>query len=105
MSYLFGDHQRALAPLLFPDTDAGSGASRKAAVVPQFGAPAMVPVHKPVSELTIALLVSLGARIPGQVPLQRTNDLSYSLIPPHRAQRADRVRPCHPGTFVGRPRP
>jgi D-proline reductase (dithiol) PrdB len=41
----------------------------------------MVPVHKPVSELMIGLLVSLGARTPGQQPLQRTNDLSYRLIP------------------------
>jgi D-proline reductase (dithiol) PrdB len=79
MSYLFSDHQRALAPLLFPGF--GSEASRKAAVLPRFDAPAMVPVHKPVSELTVGLLVSLGAHAPGQQPLQRTNDLSYRLIP------------------------
>jgi D-proline reductase (dithiol) PrdB len=75
------DHQRALAPLLFPDAEAGAEAGQKAAVLPQFDAPTMVPVDKPVSELTIGLLVSLGARIPGQEPLQRTNDLSYRLIP------------------------
>jgi len=72
MSYLFSDHQRALAPLLSTDT---------AVVLPGFDAPAMVPVHKPVSELRVGLLVSLGARAPGQQPLQRTNDLSYRLIP------------------------
>jgi D-proline reductase (dithiol) PrdB len=78
MSYLFSDHQRALAPLLFPGTTAE--ASRRGPVLPHFAAPPMVPVHKPVSELTIGLLVSLGARGPGQPPLQRTNDLSYRLI-------------------------
>ena len=41
----------------------------------------MVAVLKPVAELTVGLLVSLGARTPGQEPLQRTNDLSYRLIP------------------------
>jgi D-proline reductase (dithiol) PrdB len=81
MPYQYSDHQRALAPLLFPDTDVGSEAFRKAAVLPRFDAPPMVPVHKPVSQLSIGLLVSLGARAPGQKPLQRTNDLSYSLIP------------------------
>jgi len=90
MSYLFSDHQRALAPLLFPDTGAGSQASRQAAVLPRFDAPAMVPVHKPVSELTIGLLVSLGAHAPGQQPLQRTNDLSY------RLWRASRFPDCGP---------
>ena len=81
MSYLYSDHQRALAPLLFPDNEIGSEALRKAAELPDFDAPPMVPVHQPVSELTIGLLVSLGARAPGQQPLQRTNDLSYRLIP------------------------
>jgi D-proline reductase (dithiol) PrdB len=59
MSYLFTDHQRALAPLLFRGT--GSEASRQGAVLPRFDAPPLVPVHKAVSELTIGLLVSLGA--------------------------------------------
>ena len=41
MSYLFSDHQRALAPLLFPNTEFGSRASRQAAVLPRFDAPPM----------------------------------------------------------------
>jgi len=81
MSYLYSDHHRALAPVLFPDADADAGESQKTLVLPRFDAPAMVPAHKPVSELTIGLLVSLGARAPGQEPLRRTNDLSYRLIP------------------------
>jgi len=81
MSYLFSDHQRALAPLLFRGTGVGSGMSQQPPALPRFDAPPMVPVRKPVSELTIGLLVSLGARAPGQQPLQRTNDLSYRLIP------------------------
>jgi D-proline reductase (dithiol) PrdB len=80
MSYLMRDHQRALAPLLFGNTAAGSEAARAAEVLPQFGAPPMVAVHKPVSELTIGLLVSLGARTTAQEPFERTNDLSYRLI-------------------------
>jgi D-proline reductase (dithiol) PrdB len=81
MSYLYSDHQRALAPLLFPDNDIGAEALGKAAALPQFDAPPMMPVQQPVSELTIGLLVSLGARVPRQEPYQRTNDLSYRLIP------------------------
>jgi hypothetical protein len=34
MSYLFSDHQRALAPLLFPATEVGPDALRKAAALP-----------------------------------------------------------------------
>lgn len=81
MSYLYSDHQRALAPLLYRDAGAGSDAPRRSAELPHFDAPTMVPVHKPVPELTVGLLVSLGAHAPGQEPLQRTNDLSYRLIP------------------------
>lgn len=81
MSYLYSDHQRALAPLLFRDAGAGPDAPGRSAALPSFDAPHMVPVHKPVAELTIGLLVSLGAHAPGQEPLQRTNDLSYRLIP------------------------
>ncbi|GLB81415.1 hypothetical protein SRL2020226_39480 [Mycobacterium kiyosense] len=81
MSYLYSDHQRALAPLLYRDAGAGSDAPRRSAELPQFDTPTMVPVHKPVPELTVGLLVSLGAHAPGQEPLQRTNDLSYRLIP------------------------
>ena len=81
MSYLYSDHQRALGPLLFHDTGARPDASRQAAALPRFGAPPMVPLHKPVAELTVGLLVSLGAHAPGQEPLERTNDLSYRLIP------------------------
>jgi D-proline reductase (dithiol) PrdB len=81
MSYLFSEHQRALAPLMFPDAEVGSEAFRRATVLPRFDAPPMVPVHKQVSQSTIGLLVSLGARVSGQEPFQRTNDLSYRLIP------------------------
>lgn len=81
MSYLYSDHQRALAPLLFRDNGAGPDAPRQSAALPHFDAPHMVPVRKPVAELTVGLLVSLGAHAPGQEPLQRTNDLSYRLIP------------------------
>ena len=81
MSYLYSDHQRALAPLLFPGAGAAPDAPHRVAGLPRFDAPAMVPVGKPIAELTIGLLVSLGARAPGQQPLQRTNDLSYRLIP------------------------
>jgi D-proline reductase (dithiol) PrdB len=78
VSYLFSDHQRALAPLLFPG--ASEEAIAKASTLPQFDAPPMVAVRKPLGELTIGLLVSLGAHGPGQEPLQRTNDLSYRVI-------------------------
>jgi D-proline reductase (dithiol) PrdB len=82
MSYLHSDHQRALGPLLYGSSGAGPHAPRRQpAALPRFDAPRMVPVHKPVAELTVGLLVSLGARTPGQEPLQRTNDLSYRLIP------------------------
>jgi len=81
MSYLFSDHQRALAPLLFPGVGVDSEMFRAAGALPKFGNPPMVPVHKPVPELTIGLLVSLGARERGQIPFERTNDLSYRLIP------------------------
>ena len=81
MSYLYSDHQRALSSALYADSEAGPAAPRHSAALPSFGPPAMVPVLKPVAELTVGLLVSLGARTPGQEPLQRTNDLSYRLIP------------------------
>jgi D-proline reductase (dithiol) PrdB len=82
MSYLYSDHQRALGPLLYGDSGAGPAAPRhQPAALPHFDAPPMVAVHKPVAELTVGLLVSLGAHAPGQEPLQRTNDLSYRLIP------------------------
>ena len=55
MSYLFSDHQLALEELGFPDA---------MAVSPHFDAPAMVPVHKSVSELTVGVLVSLGPARP-----------------------------------------
>ncbi len=66
---------------MFPGVGMDSDALRAAAALPQFGDPPMVPVHKPLSELTIGLLVSLGARERGQTPFERTNDLSYRLIP------------------------
>src|SRR5271166_6948047 len=80
MSYLFSDHQRAMAPLLFPGVGADSEAFRAAAALPKLPDPPMVAVHKPVSELTVGLLASLGARESGQEPFERTNDLSYRLI-------------------------
>lgn len=81
MPYLFSDHQRAMAPLLFRGVAADSQVFRAAAALPKFGDPPMVPVPKPVPELTIGLLVSLGARERGDKPFERTNDLSYRLIP------------------------
>lgn len=81
MSYLYRDHQRALAPLLFRDSGAGTDAPERPDALPHFDAPQIVPITKPVTELTVGLLVSLGAHAPGQQPLQRTNDLSYRLIP------------------------
>lgn len=81
MSYLFSDHRAALASLLRGENGAGPDAPPQGAALPRFEAPPMVPVDKPVAELTVGLPVSLGARAPGQEPLQRTNDLSYRLIP------------------------
>ena len=90
MSYLYSDHQRALGPFLCRGTGAGPDAPCQApAALPRFDAPSMVPVRKPVAELTVGLLVSLGARTSGQEPLQRTNDLSYRLIP--RAVPSDQI--------------
>lgn len=51
------------------------------AAPPNFGEPPMVMVERPMSELTVGLLVSLGARGPGQRPLRTTNDLTFNLIP------------------------
>jgi D-proline reductase (dithiol) PrdB len=59
-------------------------ASRRGAVrpgSPDFGEPPIVVIDRPVSELTVGLLVSLGARTPGQHPLATTNDLTYHVIP------------------------
>ncbi len=42
---------------------------RAATALPKFGDPPMVPVPKPVPELTIGLLVSLGARERGRYRL------------------------------------
>jgi D-proline reductase (dithiol) PrdB len=81
MSYLFRDLQRALMTLMLGDAAAAGADPPSAPAFPQFDAPPMVAVNKPVSELTIGLLVSLGAHAPGQEPLQRTNDLSYRVIP------------------------
>jgi D-proline reductase (dithiol) PrdB len=48
---------------------------------PDFGEPPMIPLDRPTSELTVGLLVSLGARTPEQSPLATTNDLSFHVIP------------------------
>jgi D-proline reductase (dithiol) PrdB len=48
---------------------------------PDFGEPPMVVLDRPMSELTVGLLVSLGARTPEQPPLATTNDLSFHVIP------------------------
>ena len=75
MPYLFNDHQRAMAPLLFRGVAADSQVFRAAAALPKFGDPPMVPVPKPVPELTIGLLVeSLGPASAG------TNRLSARMI-------------------------
>lgn len=48
---------------------------------PNFGEPPMVLLDRPRSELTVGLLVSLGARTVEQLPLATTNDLSFHVIP------------------------
>lgn len=48
---------------------------------PDFGEPPMVVLDRPVSESTVGLLVSRGARAPEQLPLAATNDLSFQVIP------------------------
>ena len=50
----------------------------------------MVVRDKPVSQLTVGLLVSPGARTPGRSPLRWTNDLSYHKI--HRSVPSFRDR-------------
>jgi D-proline reductase (dithiol) PrdB len=50
------------------------------AATPNFGEPPMVIVDRPVSELRVGLLVSLGARGPGQPALKATNDLTFHRI-------------------------
>lgn len=52
-----------------------------AAPLPNFGEPPMVMAQKPPSELTVGLLVSLGARTPEQAPLGQINDLAFHEIP------------------------
>jgi hypothetical protein len=47
---------------------------------PDFGEPPMVVLDRPVSESTVGLLVSRGARAPEQLPLAATNDLSFQVI-------------------------
>jgi D-proline reductase (dithiol) PrdB len=59
-------------------------AGRRGAIrpgAPDFGEPPIVLVDRPMSELTVGLLVSLGARTPHQHSLATTNDLSYHVIP------------------------
>jgi D-proline reductase (dithiol) PrdB len=50
------------------------------AAPPNFGEPPMVVVGRPMAELTVGLLVSLGAREPNQRPLRTANDLTFNLI-------------------------
>ena len=57
---------------------ARQGASK--AETPNFGEPPMVVLDRPISELRVGLLVSLGARRPGQEALQTTNDLTFHRI-------------------------
>lgn len=47
---------------------------------PNLPEPTVTPLKKPVSELTIGLITSLGAHAPGQPSLDRTNDLSFREI-------------------------
>jgi D-proline reductase (dithiol) PrdB len=65
-----------------------------AAPLPDFGEPPIVVVRKPLAELTVGLLVSLGARTPEQTPLHTTNDLSFHRIP--RAVPSSQISFDHP---------
>jgi len=47
---------------------------------PDLPEPQLTAVHKPVDELTVGLIASLGAHAPGQPSLGRTNDLSFRTI-------------------------
>src|SRR6266540_2775694 len=49
--------------------------------MPNFDPPQVVPVTKPLRELTVGLLASLGVRTPDQPPLAVTNDLTCRKVP------------------------
>lgn len=76
MAFRFNDHGYALKNGTLPPP----GVVPNEIPMPDMGEPPVVPVHKPVSELTVGLLVSLGAHTADQPSLGRTNDLTYRTI-------------------------
>lgn len=80
MPFLFSDMQRELGALITGTHGDSGGFTPSGAELPNFGEPPMVAVPRPAAELTVGLLVSLGARTLRQPPLERTNDLSYRRI-------------------------
>lgn len=73
---LVSDLARELSDVFAQATREGAAA----APLPNFGEPPMTRLDRPLSELTVGLLVSLGARAPGQDALRTTNDLSFNVI-------------------------
>jgi D-proline reductase (dithiol) PrdB len=47
---------------------------------PNFKAPRLTPLRKPISESTIGIFTSAGVQLANDKPLAETNDLSYRLI-------------------------
>lgn len=51
---------------------------------PEFDAPELTPLTKPLAEATVGLIVTSGAYYPEQMRLGERNDLSYRLLSRHR---------------------
>lgn len=49
--------------------------------MPEFDAPTLTPLRKPVAESTIGVFVSCGAQLPSDPPLRETEDISFRLLP------------------------
>jgi D-proline reductase (dithiol) PrdB len=47
---------------------------------PNFNAPQLTPLRKPIEESTIGVLTSCGAQLKDDKPMAETNDLSYRLL-------------------------
>lgn len=65
---------------VIPGADKGKPEIPEFAKLPNFDEPPVVPVPKVASDLTVGLLVSLGARTRDDEPFERANDLSIRTI-------------------------